>query len=252
MKQLFLISFVFLFFLGCKKTPVIEVGQSVYISATVLNARKSPNLDGEKVGKVKLGDVVKVLERSEKEMEIDGISNYWFRIQSPTVTGWVFGGYLSINKVESRDAMIAALQGDFVYCTLPERLDCSNTFSFDGESFVFRAYDQYTGITEKLEGKYDVFSDHLVLDTKVRLVRPSVFILYPQTDEERTAYYSAYFGYSNSDEHLTSLSTFPVEGKRDLFFFVCNDKLLLMDKKQELEEACKTSYAYTKSSYSSP
>ncbi|TGL72418.1 SH3 domain-containing protein [Leptospira jelokensis] len=252
MKHFFLISLVFLIFVGCKKTPTIEVGQTVYISATVLNARKTPTLDGEKVGKVKLGDQVKVLERSEKETEIDGISAYWFRIQSPTVTGWVFGGYLSVNKVESRDAMIAALQGDFVYCTLPERLDCSNTFSFEGESFVFRAYDPYTGITEKLEGKYDVFSDHLVLDTMIRLVRPSVYILYPQTDEERSAYYNAYFGYSESDEHLISLSTFPVEGKKDLFFFVCNDKLLLLDKKQESDEACKTKYAYTKSSYSSP
>lgn len=247
MKKWFLIFLVTLVFFSCKRTPKIEIGQNVYISATVLNARNSPSLEGEKVGKLKLGDIVKVLERSEKEMEIDGKSNYWYHIESSSVNGWVFGGYLSINKVETRDAMITALQGNFAYCAFPDRMDCSNTFEFEGESFVLRVYDHYTGITEKAEGTYEVYADHLVIDAQSRLVRPSVFIQYPQTDEERSAYYNAYHGYSNSDEHLVSLSTYPAEGKKDLYFYVCNEKLILLESKLETEEACKASYAYSKS-----
>ncbi|PJZ45902.1 SH3 domain-containing protein [Leptospira brenneri] len=252
MKKLFLVFLTSLVLFQCKKTPTIEVGQNVFISATVLNARKTPTLDGEKVGKFNLGDEVKVLERSEKDVEIDGISAFWYRIQSKEITGWVFGGYLSVTKVESRDAIIAAVQGNFVFCTIPDRMDCSNTIEFDGESFVFRMFNQYSGISEKLEGVFDVYSDHLVLDTKSRLVRPSIFIQFPQTEEERTAYNNAYFGYSDSDSHLVSLSTYPVTGKQDLYFYVCNEKLLLLIEKKEKDSACKSEYAYTKSSYSSP
>ncbi|TGL37640.1 SH3 domain-containing protein [Leptospira perdikensis] len=252
MKKLLLVILSSLVLFQCKKTPTIEVGKNAFISATVLNARKTPTLDGEKVGKLKLGDEVSVLEKSESETEIDGISSFWYRVKSKDITGWVFGGYLSISKVESRDAMIAAVQGNFVLCKVPDRQDCSNTIEFDGESFVYRAYFGYSGISEKLEGVFDVYSDHLVLDTKSRLVRPSIFIQYPQTDEERTAYNNAYFGYSDSDSHLVALSTYPVEGKENLYFYVCNDKLLLLKEKKEKESACATEYAYTKSSYSSP
>ncbi|TGM56958.1 SH3 domain-containing protein [Leptospira vanthielii] len=252
MKNLFLFAFVLLVLFQCKKTPTIEVGKNAFISATVLNARKTPTLDGEKVGKLKLGDEVKVLERSEKDTEIDGLSAYWYRIQSKEITGWVFGGYLSITKVESRDVMIAAVQGNFVFCKLPDRMECSNTIEFDGESFVYREFNQYSGISEKLEGVFDVYSDHLVLDTKFRFVRPSIFIQYPQTEEERTAYNNAYFGYSDSDNHLVSLSTYPVVGKEDFYFYVCNDKLLLLREKIEKDAACASEFAYTKSSYSAP
>ncbi|XDD47834.1 SH3 domain-containing protein [Leptospira sp. WS39.C2] len=247
MKKLFLVFLTSLLVFQCKKTPIIEVGQTVFISATTLNARKTPTIDGEKLGKVRLGDVVRVLERSETEMEIDGIKSFWYRVESPFVTGWVFGGYLSITKVETRDAIIGALQGNFVYCRLPDRLDCSNTFEFKGERFVYRGYDQYSGITEKLEGNYDVQSGRLVLDPKERLIRPSIFIVYPQNEEESTAYNNAYFGYTTSEQYLVSLSTYPAEGKKDLYFFMCNEKLLLSEAKQDPEEACKSSYAYSKS-----
>ncbi|PJZ86566.1 SH3 domain-containing protein [Leptospira harrisiae] len=251
MKKLFLVFLTSLVLFQCKKTPAIEVGQTAFISATVLNARKTPTLDGEKVGKLKLGDQIKVLERSEKDLEIDGITSYWYRVQSNFVTGWVFGGYLSLEKVESRDAMIAAVQGNFVYCKIPNRDDCSNTIEFDGIRFVYREFSKYSGISEKLEGVFDVYSDHLVFDSKSRYIRPSIFIQYPQTEEERTAYYNAYYEFTNSDEYLVSLSTYPVAGKENFYFYICNDKLLLLREKKEKEAACKSDYAFTKSSYSS-
>lgn len=252
MKKLILVILIPFVFFQCKKSPTIELGKNAFISATILNARKTPTLDGEKVGKLKLGEEVKVLERSEKDMEIDGLSAYWYRVQSKEITGWVFGGYLSMTKVESREVMIAAVQGNFVFCKLPDRMECTNTIEFDGESFVYREFNQYSGISEKLEGVFDVYSDHLVLDTKSRMVRPSIFIQYPQTEEERTAYNNAYFGYSDSDTHLVSLSTYPVTGKEDVYFYICHDKLLLFREKKEKDAACASEFAYTKSSYSTP
>ncbi|TGK84929.1 SH3 domain-containing protein [Leptospira bourretii] len=252
MKKLFLIFFTCLFLFQCKKSPSIEVGKNAFISATVLNARKTPKLDGEKVGKLKLGDEVKVLERSENDMDIDGLTAYWYKVQSKDITGWVFGGYLSQTKVESRDAMIAAVQGNFVFCKMPDRMECTDTIEFDGESFVYRKFNSYSGINEKLEGVFDVYADHLVFDTKSRLIRPSVFIQFPQTEEERTAYNNAYFEYTDSDEYLVSLSTYPVAGKEDIYFAVCGDNLLLLYEKKEKEGICKSEYAFTKSSYSSP
>ncbi|XDD55544.1 SH3 domain-containing protein [Leptospira sp. WS4.C2] len=249
MKKLILVTLFPLVFFQCKKAPAIEVGKNAFISATSLNARKTPSLDGEKVGKLRLGDEVKVLEKSEKETEIDGISEFWYRVQSSLITGWVFGGYLSITKVASKDAIIAAVRGNYVLCKLPNRLECTNTIEFDGENFVYREFTLYSGISEKLEGIFDVYSDHLVFDTKSRLIRPSIFIQYPQTDEERTAYDNAYFGYTSSDNYLVSLSTYPVVGKFDLYFYECNDKLLLMLEKKDKEVACASDYAYTKSSY---
>lgn len=59
-----------------------------------LNVRDMARSDGKIVGKLPYGTKVKVLERSLDTMEIDGMNDFWYKVQHKNTEGWVFGGFL--------------------------------------------------------------------------------------------------------------------------------------------------------------
>jgi len=56
--------------------------------------RKSPSLNGERIGVFLHGERIIVYEKGDN-ITIDGISNFWYRAHVYNGWGWVFGGYLS-------------------------------------------------------------------------------------------------------------------------------------------------------------
>lgn len=70
-------------------TLAMPVGTKISISASILNLRASPSLKAAKVASVSGGEEYTVIAEND----------YWVQIrQSPTVTGWVYKGYLKIVK----------------------------------------------------------------------------------------------------------------------------------------------------------
>lgn len=66
------------------------------VTAGVLNVRNIPSPGGTVVASLKRGDVVDVVEKSQHPSEIDGETNYWYKITLPKKkSGWIFGRYLS-------------------------------------------------------------------------------------------------------------------------------------------------------------
>ncbi|HPA73454.1 MAG TPA: SH3 domain-containing protein [Spirochaetota bacterium] len=66
------------------------------VTTTVLNVRNVASSGGTVIGSVKRGELINVTERSKNRSDIDGISEYWYRISLPKgKNGWVFGGYIS-------------------------------------------------------------------------------------------------------------------------------------------------------------
>ncbi|MCR5218370.1 hypothetical protein [Treponema sp.] len=63
-----------------------------------LRYRKIP-VDGEKLGNFKNETLVYATKRTSKKYEADGLSDYWYLVQSVSDSqkqGWVFGAYLSL------------------------------------------------------------------------------------------------------------------------------------------------------------
>jgi len=69
------------------------------ITASTVNIRNIPSAGGVNIGTLKRSDVVNVIGRSQNKSEIEGKEDYWYKIQfndgKKTITGWVFGGFIS-------------------------------------------------------------------------------------------------------------------------------------------------------------
>ncbi len=72
-----------------------EPGQAK-VTASVLNVRNIASSGGTVIATLKRGDLIDVIEKSQHPSEIDGVSDYWYKIKLPkNKTGWVFGQYIS-------------------------------------------------------------------------------------------------------------------------------------------------------------
>jgi len=68
----------------------------IKVTASVLNVRNISSQGGTVVGTVRRGDILQVIDKSPQESEIDGLTNYWYKVAMPKgKTGWIFGGYLT-------------------------------------------------------------------------------------------------------------------------------------------------------------
>ena len=75
----------------------------MYVNATEgLRGRAEPSIDSIRIGVFLHGSRIQVLERSRIPVTIDGITDYWYKVNRDFVLGstyyrysWVFGGYLS-------------------------------------------------------------------------------------------------------------------------------------------------------------
>ncbi|MCB1159904.1 MAG: SH3 domain-containing protein, partial [Leptospiraceae bacterium] len=95
-----------------------------FVTVSVLNARSKPSLNGAILFALNRGDVVQVLQFSEKDELIGGISAKWAYVQKGTDKAWVFSGYLSLKKEETveekKDTDYNPKEGETKYIRLSE------------------------------------------------------------------------------------------------------------------------------------
>jgi hypothetical protein len=70
--------------------------------ATVINSRlrvrSAPSLDGEMLGLLEIGEEVRVLEKSDQELNIGELTDFWYRIDNGNgLTGWAYGAFLRMD-----------------------------------------------------------------------------------------------------------------------------------------------------------
>src|SRR6218665_2248235 len=70
-------------------------GNKAYIFADACNVRKEPKSDATLIGKLFIGTEVKILERTDVELTLNGVESIWLKIKSDTTIGYVWGGTLT-------------------------------------------------------------------------------------------------------------------------------------------------------------
>jgi len=66
------------------------------ITAGVVNVRNIGSTGGTVVTTLKRGDIIDVIDKSKHMSDVDGVSDYWYKITLPKKkTGWVFGQFIS-------------------------------------------------------------------------------------------------------------------------------------------------------------
>lgn len=128
--------------LSCNFVAAQETERAV-VTAAVLKLRSEPAATAAVVATVKKGTIVKILGKSEAQVTIDNISDYWYRVESDGKTGWLFGGYTDTDfKVAGTNSNILlwqartggearnliaydnSAQKERKFATLPEAVGC--------------------------------------------------------------------------------------------------------------------------------
>jgi hypothetical protein len=84
-------------------TPVLSVRSTwAVVVSPLLRVREQPDSRSTVLQHIRQGVVVEVIGKSDREDEIEGQQDYWYRINYEGLKGWVFGPYLTLS--DSRDA----------------------------------------------------------------------------------------------------------------------------------------------------
>jgi hypothetical protein len=61
-----------------------------------VNIRSQPNTTGSIVGKLELHSEIEIIEKTDISQTIEGMTHYWYKIKYGNITGYIWGGYISI------------------------------------------------------------------------------------------------------------------------------------------------------------
>jgi tetratricopeptide (TPR) repeat protein len=87
---------------GSGTAEVAPPSKTGKVTAGPLNLRDEAGLDGAVVGRLSEGEKVIVLGKSGGAVTVDGITAYWYEVETiDQKHGWVFGGYLDVGEAEA-------------------------------------------------------------------------------------------------------------------------------------------------------
>ena len=161
LRKVILLNLVLLLSLSLHCTEEKETTITLYGGApSGLIIRSEPSTSGEKLGLIKYGDPVTVLEQKEEILTIQDKKGKWTRIGYGNVQGWVFGGFLLANPPAQEAKKDEKDQGNHPTVTSLQAGDVG--------CYVDLKYPD--GKTETWYANFDV-CDEPVLNKKVKFTR---------------------------------------------------------------------------------
>ena len=78
-------------------TPVLSIRSTwAVVKSPLLRVREEPTNQGTVLSHIRMGAVMEVLTRSDKEDTVENETAYWYRIDYQGLKGWVFGSYIEL------------------------------------------------------------------------------------------------------------------------------------------------------------
>ena len=93
-------------------TPVLSIRSTwAVVKSPLLRVRDQPSSQATVLAHVRMGAVVEVIAKSDKEDTVENDSSFWYRVNYEGLKGWVFGSYVSIFENRPKaDAFAASLK----------------------------------------------------------------------------------------------------------------------------------------------
>jgi hypothetical protein len=93
-------------------TPVLSIRSTwAVVKSPLLRVREQPSNQATVLSHIRMGAVMEVLTKSDKEDSVEDESSFWYRIDYQGLKGWVFGTYIEIFDSRSKaDRFSATLQ----------------------------------------------------------------------------------------------------------------------------------------------
>ena len=90
-------------------TPVLSIRSTwAVVKSPLLRVRDEPSSQSTVLSHIRLGAVMEVLSRSDKEDTVENESAYWYRIDYQGLKGWVFGAYVEMFDARDKADTFAA------------------------------------------------------------------------------------------------------------------------------------------------
>ena len=86
-------------------TPILDdTTRYAVVTFQILRLRAGPRINTAVLGHLALGDIVEILSREERIIEIEGVTGVWYHVAHEGVDGWIFGAYITIadNRAEAK------------------------------------------------------------------------------------------------------------------------------------------------------
>ncbi len=84
-------------------TPVLSIRSTwAVVTSPLLRVREEPTNQATVLSHIRMGAVVEVLTKSDKEETVENQPAYWYRIDYQGLKGWVFGAYIEIFDSRSK------------------------------------------------------------------------------------------------------------------------------------------------------
>jgi hypothetical protein len=81
------------------------------VKSPLLRVRDSSSNQGTVLSHIRMGAVMEVLTRGDREDTVENETAYWYRIDYQGLKGWVFGSYIELFDSRSKaDKFSASLQ----------------------------------------------------------------------------------------------------------------------------------------------
>ena len=78
------------------------------MKSPLLRVRQDPSNQATVLSHIRLGAIVEVLTRSDKEESVENESAFWYRVDYQGLKGWVFGTYIEIFDSRTKAESFAA------------------------------------------------------------------------------------------------------------------------------------------------
>jgi uncharacterized protein YgiM (DUF1202 family) len=84
-------------------TPVLSIRSTwAVVKSPLLRVREEPSSQATVLSHIRMGAVMEVLTRADKEETVENETAYWYRIDYQGLKGWVFGSYIELFDSRSK------------------------------------------------------------------------------------------------------------------------------------------------------
>ena len=78
-------------------TPILTVRSTwAVVTSPLLRIREDPENKATVLSHIRLGAIVEVIAKSDKEDTVENETAYWYRVNYSGLKGWVFGSYIEV------------------------------------------------------------------------------------------------------------------------------------------------------------
>jgi uncharacterized protein YgiM (DUF1202 family) len=90
-------------------TPVLSIRSTwAVVKSPLLRVRDQPTGQATVLAHIRMGAVVEVIGKSDKEETVENDTSFWYRVNYDGLKGWVFGSYILIFDTRTKADTFAA------------------------------------------------------------------------------------------------------------------------------------------------